>query len=63
MSRALDEVQPDLVVINGDLFADGPRAIDGRTYEMHTAGAVIKAVEPIIKRGLPFATTFGNHGA
>lgn len=62
MSRSLDLVKPDLVIINGDAFADGPRAADGKTYEMQTAGAIIKAVEPIIERGLPFAVTYGNHG-
>ena len=62
MSRALDLIQPDLVIINGDLYSDNPRQADGIQYPQLTRGAMAKAYSFIIERGIPFATTYGNHG-
>lgn len=63
MGRALDLLQPDLVIINGDLFASLERKVDGRSVPQLTRGAMQKAFFPIIERGLPFAVTWGNHDA
>ena len=63
MQRALDLAQPDLVVINGDLYAENKRQADNVTYPQLTNGAFSKALWPIIERGLPFAMTWGNHDA
>ncbi len=50
MNEVLDAEKPDLVVYTGDvIFA--PPADKG----------MLHALEPAIKRGIPFAVTFGNH--
>lgn len=63
MGLVLNLEQPDLVIINGDLFAENARREDNVVYPMYTAGAIAKANFPVIGRGLPFATTWGNHDA
>ncbi|ORX40150.1 Metallo-dependent phosphatase-like protein [Kockovaella imperatae] len=63
MERALDLTRPDLVIINGDLFARNKRQKDDITYPLLTQGALLKAVYPILNRSLPFAVTWGNHDA
>ncbi|OCF30843.1 hypothetical protein I316_07476 [Kwoniella heveanensis BCC8398] len=63
MGTTLDITQPDLVVIDGDLFAENGRASDGVTYPLLTDAAIAKAIHPILQRGLPFAVTWGNHDA
>ncbi|MBR5877178.1 MAG: metallophosphoesterase family protein [Alistipes sp.] len=50
MAEVLDAEKPDLVVITGDLIFARP-----------ASKALEKALEPIIKRGLKFAVTWGNH--
>ena len=62
MSRALDLIKPDLVIINGDLYSENKNMVDNVTYPQLTAGAFSKPISFIIERGLPFATTYGNHG-
>ena len=50
MNEVLDAEKPDLVIYTGDLVFGAP-AKDG----------YMKALEPVLKRKLPFAVTFGNH--
>lgn len=50
MNEVLDAEKPDLVIYTGDLVF-GPPAREG----------FLKALEPVLKRNLPFAVTFGNH--
>lgn len=56
MKSVLDkEGDTDLVVINGDLTSCEWLAPQEATL------AIDKIITPLIERGLPFATTFGNH--
>ena len=50
MNEVLDAENPDLVIYTGDLVFGAP-AKEG----------YMKALEPVLKRKLPFAVTFGNH--
>lgn len=50
MDAVLDAERPDLVIYTGDLV-----------YAAPAREAVMKAVEPAVKRGIPFAVTWGNH--
>ena len=50
MNEVLDAEKPDLVIYTGDLIFGAP-AREG----------YLKALEPVLKRKLPFAVTFGNH--
>ncbi|KAI5481706.1 hypothetical protein MNV49_002932 [Pseudohyphozyma bogoriensis] len=61
MERTLDLLDPDFVVINGDLFSEDQRKIDGLTFPMQAMASVMKVLHPIVDRGLPWAVTFGNH--
>lgn len=63
MERALDLLKPDMVIINGDLYANLDKKADDGSYPQLTRGAMQKAIFPIIERGIPFATTWGNHDA
>ena len=50
MSEVLDAEKPDLVIFTGDVIFGKPADKSMRC-----------ALEPTIKRGIPFAVTFGNH--
>lgn len=50
MNVVLDAEQPDLVIYTGDL-----------AYAAPAREAVLKAVAPAVRRGIPFAVAFGNH--
>lgn len=50
MDAVLDAERPDLVIYTGDLAFAAP-----------AREAVRKAVEPVVRRGIPFAVTWGNH--
>ena len=50
MNRVLDEEKPDIVIYTGDITTGKP-ATEG----------LDKALEPVIRRGIPYAVTFGNH--
>ena len=50
MSEVLDAEKPDLVIFTGDVIFGKP-----------ADKSMQRALEPTIKRGIPFAVTFGNH--
>ena len=50
MNEVLDAEQPDWVIYTGDVIFGRPADKGMR-----------RALEPTIKRGIPFAVTFGNH--
>ena len=50
MNEVLDAEKPDLVIYTGDVIFAKP-----------AKEAMQKALEPVIKRNIPFAVTFGNH--
>ena len=55
MNTVLDLESPQLVVLNGDL-------ITGENTYLHNASHYIdKIVPPLVKRNLPWASTYGNH--
>lgn len=56
INRALDKVQPDLVVFTGDNITGG-----GCFTKSLTKTAIDAIVEPVAKRGIPFTLVFGNH--
>jgi 3',5'-cyclic AMP phosphodiesterase CpdA len=53
MRAVLEAEQPDLVILNGDV-------IDG-SFCQDPAASWMRAVAPVLARGLPWATVFGNH--
>jgi predicted MPP superfamily phosphohydrolase len=55
MNSVLDNEQPNLVVLNGDLISCEFVAPDKFN------GIIDQVVSPLVKRNLPFAATFGNH--
>jgi len=50
MNEVLDEEKPDFVICTGDISTGKP-----------AAEAYKSALDPVIKRHIPFAVTFGNH--
>ncbi|KAI9736951.1 MAG: hypothetical protein M1834_000540 [Cirrosporium novae-zelandiae] len=53
IARLLDQEKPDFVVLTGDQV-NGDTAPDGQS-------AIFKYAELFIKRGIPYASIFGNH--
>ncbi|WP_114855446.1 metallophosphoesterase family protein [Brachybacterium sp. YJGR34] len=51
----LDDVRPDLVVLNGDVIDGSP------TTALEAKQAINNVVVPMEERGIPWALTFGNH--
>ncbi len=47
------KTNPDFVIIHGDIYMSAYGAMDAQGF--------ISMVEPLTKRGIPFATTNGNH--
>lgn len=56
LHTALDETQPDLVILLGDMI-HGP-SVHGRA---ETEQAIHEFLQPIVTRNIPFAIVFGNH--
>lgn len=56
MERILDAEKPDLVVVTGDLLSTG----DFQNKEQVRASLEAMA-QPMVRRGVPWAVTFGNH--
>ena len=50
VAQVLDDEKPDLVVFTGDII-----------YSRGHQDLMLKAVQPVVDRGIPFALTFGNH--
>ena len=50
MNEVLDAEKPDFVIYTGDLIFGRP----GKE-------SLIKAIEPVVSRGIPFGVTWGNH--
>lgn len=50
LNEALDAEKPDLVVFTGDVVTANP-----------VKGSWDKVLEPVIKRGIPWTVSFGNH--
>lgn len=63
INAALDEVQPDLVVLTGDQIKGySPRFLTG-DYIEKVRQTLHALTEPMVRRGIAFAPTFGNHDA
>ena len=62
MERAVLEEQPDLVVYTGDQIKGYGVTYKGKGEELEreVAQTIGKLLEPVTKRGIPFAVTFGN---
>ncbi|GAA6036936.1 hypothetical protein JCM8097_006363 [Rhodosporidiobolus ruineniae] len=54
LEMALDEVKPDLVVLSGD-------QLNGQETSWDAQSVVLKWAPLLYKRGVPWATIFGNH--
>ncbi|KAJ5698707.1 hypothetical protein N7462_000712 [Penicillium macrosclerotiorum] len=55
INRVLDAESPDLVVLNGDLITGDNAFLENSTVYMD------EIVEPLVERGLTWASTYGNH--
>ncbi|KAK5053094.1 hypothetical protein LTR84_002068 [Exophiala bonariae] len=55
MSSILDMESPDLVVLNGDLITGDDTQLDNATEYFD------RLVSPMVKRNIPWASTYGNH--
>jgi predicted MPP superfamily phosphohydrolase len=58
MGEILDDEKPDLVVLTGDLVSG--YAWDGKTKNWMESKWT-EVVQPMVDRGIPWATTAGNH--
>lgn len=63
LERAVEEEKPDLVVYTGDQIKGYGVTYKGKGKELEKAVAktISSLLEPVTKRGIPFAVTFGNH--
>lgn len=55
MNAVLDVESPQLVILNGDLITGE------NTYLHNSSQYVDEIVRPLVQRGLPWASTYGNH--
>lgn len=61
IEKALDQANPDLVVFTGDQIKGYGLTFKGKNFSEKVKSTISKLLEPIIKRNIPFAVTFGNH--
>ncbi|KAH8689015.1 Metallo-dependent phosphatase-like protein [Talaromyces proteolyticus] len=55
MNAILDVEEPQLIVLNGDLITGE------NTYKQNSSSYLDRIVEPLVERGLSWASTYGNH--
>ena len=55
LNAVLDAEMPQLVVLNGDLITGE------NTYAFNSTDYIDQIVAPLVQRGLPWASTYGNH--
>ena len=55
MESVLDEVNPQYVVITGDILSEKTRTRED------VSGTIYQVSSPMTERGIPWAMTFGNH--
>ena len=63
LDAAVEAEKPDLVVYTGDQIKGYGVTYKGKGKELENAvkSTVQKLLEPVTKRGIPYAVTFGNH--
>lgn len=63
LEAAVEAEKPDLVIYTGDQIKGYGVTYKGKGKELEKAVAatITKLLEPVTKRGIPFAVTFGNH--
>lgn len=63
LQRAMDEVKPDLVVFTGDQIKNYDSDFDGGGRNWKGKLTLHHILKPVVRRGIPFILTFGNHDA
>ncbi|HOO25024.1 MAG TPA: metallophosphoesterase [Clostridiales bacterium] len=63
LQRAMDEVKPDLVVFTGDQIKNYDSDFDGGGQNWKSKLTLHHILKPVVRRGIPFVLTFGNHDA
>ena len=63
LDAAIEDEKPDLVVYTGDQIKGYGVSYKGKGKELENAVAktINTLLEPVTKRNIPFAVTFGNH--
>ena len=63
IDRALEEENPDLVVLTGDQIKGYGMSYGKKSgnKKQEVFDVLSKILEPVTKRGIPYAVTFGNH--
>lgn len=61
IEKSLDMAKPDLVVFTGDQIKGYGVTFKGKNFKEKVRSTLDKLLQPIIKRKIPFAITFGNH--
>ena len=63
LEAAVEAEKPDLVVYTGDQIKGYGVTYKGKGAELENAvkETIAKLLEPVTKRNIPFAVTFGNH--
>lgn len=63
LEKAVEEEKPDLVVYTGDQIAGYSKEFrtEGKDTEQEVSRTIARILEPVTRRRIPFAVTFGNH--
>lgn len=63
LENAVEKEKPDLVIYTGDQIKGYGVTYKGMGSELvnNVAKTIDKLIEPVTKRNIPFAVTFGNH--